>query len=271
MLLNQVSHHVARGCIEGMANIGEVGAGADQLVLQFGMLEGLADQHRASRQFSGLFQLPFVQIVQTVDRGELAGMRRADRGAVLHLAELAQQFLAAGDGAGAKPGKAEHLRKTVQVDQRIAPVVAREQCVRRMFDIDEIAICLIDDQCQVVLARKLEKYFDALGAVDGAAGIVRGDQQQCASALVDQAARLVGIGHRGFGVERQVARDYSARRQPHLVIEVAGQGYDDFIVGEAQAVDDRAECLVATRGDQNVIGMDRALVACADVVRERLA
>ncbi len=204
-----------------MFDVGKIGAGADQAVIEFGVSECFADCDRAHGKLFRLFQLPVVQVLQAVHRGQLARVRRTDRGAVLDLFQLLEQCLSGDDRARAKPGEAEDLGETVQVDEGIAPVGIGEKVVRQRFDVDEITIGLVDDQRDAMFPRQVEESPNAFGAVDRTARVVGRDQQHRPGARTDQAARFFRVRHCGLGVERQVARHDRAGREPHLVVEIA--------------------------------------------------
>ena len=139
-------HRRRRAAVEGVTDIGEIGAGAHQLVADVVAAEGIAQGREAVAHHRGVGATPVAERAQAVDRRRLADARRADGDRIHGLGDLGAEPRTAGDGADAVAGEAEDLREAVEMDQRLGPGGIAEQVVRCRVARQEITVGLVDDE-----------------------------------------------------------------------------------------------------------------------------
>ena len=166
---------VERSPANGMLDVGEVGADADQPPA-VGARQAAAQQVGARLQALGVLARPGQQVAQAVERRLLAEPRRADRDAVHRLLDLGHQGGARGDAADAVAGQGEDLGEAVEMHQRAAPVRVAEQLVRPRALGQEVLVGLVEQQGDAVLLRQLEEGVDGRRRIDRAGRIVGRDQ-----------------------------------------------------------------------------------------------
>ena len=176
------------------------------------------------------------------------------------------------DRADAVAGEREHLGEAVEVDQRARPVGIAEQIVRRAVGRQEIAIGLVQHQCDAALARQREERAQRLRLVDRAGRVVGRDQHDRLGLGPDGARRFgeVGLAAR-VGAEGQRHQADAEHLQPHLVIEVERRRHDDLLARLGKAHHGEAEGLVAAGGDHHLRRLDRAAVEARHVLGQRRA
>ena len=124
----------------------------------------------------------------------------------------------------------------------------------------EVAVGLVEDEGDAVLAGEGGEVGDERGRVLGAGRVVGGDEDDGAGPRGQAGAGGVGVGEHGVVAGERDGLD-AAHVEPHLVVEVPGDGQHHRVAGGGEGGDGGAEGLVAAGGDGDVLGADVAAVA----------
>ena len=253
-----------------MAHVGEERTGGDQLVG-----EALALKHRAETGDALQHEAPLLgtevrEVAKAVECRLLGDGGRADRHAIGGLGDLCKQPAARGQRTDPVAGEAVDLGEAVEVDQRLVPVRAREQAVGRAVARQEVAIGLVEHQCQPGLPRQTMEALDGLRRVDGAGGVVRCHQHDGTGAGSDPRRGVCWVRHAAaLRPEGEIDGRDAQHLQPHLVVEVGGRGQDRLVARPRESHERETEGLVAACRDRHVIARYPAPIGVRKSVRQR--
>ena len=150
------------------------------------------------------------------------------------------------------------------------PVGVGEQVMRRPCAAVEIAVGLVEDQRKAARPRQLEEGAQQRRGILDARGVVGRDQHDGPGPVGDQRRRLRRVGQK-IVAGGQVDAAHALHVQPHLVVEIEGQGQDHLVARTRQRRHRRGEGLVAARGHGDLRRPDRATVGGGPLRRQFLA
>ena len=153
------------------------------------------------------------------------------------------------------------------MNERPVPIGISEQIMRRACAGMKITVSFIDDQSDIVALCQIVKGAQKRGGVFDTCGVVGADQHDGACARRDKGGRPVRIGQQVIA-RGQIDRAHPLHIQPHLVIEIEGQGQDHLVARTRQCRHHRRKGLVASRRDRHLAGGDRTTIARRPLLRQ---